>query len=71
MKHSIRIKQYICKKEDFGGWKQQREEIADHYLMKNRAFVVFFNNTKIPTILEIVLTNEELGKTGMPTLVLQ
>ena len=29
-------------------------------------------NTNIPTILKIVLTNnEELGKTGMPTLVWQ
>ena len=38
----------------------------------NRAFVVFFNNTNIPTIMKIVLTNnEELGKTGMPTLVWQ
>ena len=45
--------------------------LLDEKWFSNRAFVVFFNNTQIPTILEIVLTNEELGKTGMPTLVLQ
>ena len=43
--------------------------LLDEKWFSNRAFVVFFNNTKIPTILEIVLTNEELGKTGMLTLV--
>ena len=42
--------------------------LLDEKWFSNRAFVVFFSNTKI---LEIVLTNEELGKTGMPTLVLQ
>ena len=49
MKHSIRIKQYICKEEDFGGWKQQREEIADHYLMKNgfqTEHLLYFSTTQ-------------------------
>lgn len=73
MKNSVRIKQYKCKEEGFEGRKKTKRgncrPILDEKWFSNRAFVLFFNNTNIPTILKIVLTNEELGKTGMPTLV--
>ena len=45
--------------------------ILDEKWFSNQAFVVIFNNTNIPIILKIELTNEELGKTGMTTLVWQ
>ena len=45
--------------------------ILDEKWFSNQAFVVIFNNTNIPIILKIELTDEELGKTGMTTLVWQ